>query len=80
MHDACIYPKNNLSMSVLPRWQQQHADHSISQLMWLLQACHGSLERAADWLFSHADDLDSAVAAVSGAAAPEAATSTQGEL
>ncbi len=60
----------------LSRWQQQHADHSISQLMWLLQACHGSLERAADWLFSHADDLD----AVSGAAAPEAATSTQGEL
>ena len=47
--------------------------------MWLLQACHASLERAADWLFSHADDLDSAVAAVSGAAAPEAAASTQGE-
>ncbi|KAL0051048.1 hypothetical protein WJX82_001112 [Trebouxia sp. C0006] len=42
-----------------------------------LKACHGSLERAADWLFSHADDLDSAVAAVSGAAAPEAAASTQ---
>ncbi len=66
-------------MSVSPRWQQQHADHIVPQLMWRLQACHGSLERAADWLFSHADDLDSAVAAVSGAAAPEAAASTQGE-
>ncbi|CDF33158.1 unnamed protein product [Chondrus crispus] len=29
-----------------------------------LKATGGSLERAADWLFSHADDLDSAVAAV----------------
>ncbi len=29
-----------------------------------LKACNGSLERAADWLFSRMDDLDSAVAAV----------------
>jgi len=33
----------------------------------LLQACSGSVERAADWLFSHADDLDAAVASVSSA-------------
>ena len=44
-----------------------------------MQACHGSLERAGDWLFSHADDLDSAVASVSGTAAqPAAGTSSQG--
>jgi ubiquitin carboxyl-terminal hydrolase 5/13 len=30
-----------------------------------LGACSGSVERAADWLFSHADDLDGAVAALS---------------
>ncbi|GIL53163.1 hypothetical protein Vafri_8845 [Volvox africanus] len=29
-----------------------------------LQACNGSLERAADWLFNHMDDLDAAVAKV----------------
>lgn len=29
-----------------------------------MQACSGSLERAADWLFSHMDDLDGAVAQV----------------
>ena len=31
-----------------------------------LKACGGNIERAADWLFSHADDLDAAVAAVDG--------------
>jgi len=31
-----------------------------------LKACGGSTERAADWLFSHADDLDGAVAALGG--------------
>mmetsp|Transcript_62 Transcript_62/g.92 ORF Transcript_62/g.92 Transcript_62/m.92 type:complete len:885 (-) Transcript_62:589-3243(-) len=29
-----------------------------------LKACGGNIERAADWLFSHMDDLDSAVASV----------------
>ena len=36
-----------------------------------VQACHGSLERSADWLFSHADDLEAAVASVNGAAASQ---------
>jgi len=31
-----------------------------------LKACSGSLERAADWLFSHSDDLQAAIAAVNG--------------
>jgi len=31
-----------------------------------LKSCGGSVERAADWLFSHADDLDGAVAALGG--------------
>ena len=31
-----------------------------------LKACSGNLERAADWLFSHADDLASAIAEVNG--------------
>jgi ubiquitin carboxyl-terminal hydrolase 5/13 len=31
-----------------------------------LKACNNSSERAADWLFSHSDDLDSAVAALDG--------------
>ena len=35
-----------------------------------LKACSGSLERAADWLFSHSDDLDAAVASVNAPAAP----------
>ena len=36
-----------------------------------LKACSNNVERAADWLFSHMDDLDAAVAAVNqeGAAA-----------
>jgi ubiquitin carboxyl-terminal hydrolase 5/13 len=46
-----------------------------------LTACQGSVERAGDWLFSHMDDLDAAVAAVKqqaaggggGGAAPAAA-------
>lgn len=29
-----------------------------------LKACQGSLERAGDWLFSHAADLDSSVAEI----------------
>lgn len=40
-----------------------------------LVACGGSLERAADWLFSHMDDLDSAVAAAKAAAASGTASS-----
>lgn len=31
------------------------------------QACQGNIERAGDWLFSHMDDLDSAVHSVMGA-------------
>lgn len=31
-----------------------------------LKACGGNAERAADWLFSHSDDLDAALAQVSG--------------
>ena len=42
-----------------------------------LQACSGSVERAADWLFSHADDLDAAVASVSSAGG---AATTAGRL
>jgi ubiquitin carboxyl-terminal hydrolase 5/13 len=34
-----------------------------------LTACGGSLERAADWLFSHMDDLEGAVAAAKAQAA-----------
>ena len=48
-------------------------------MMSWLQACHGSLERSADWLFSHADDLDSAVASVNGAQAPQAAAPATGK-
>jgi ubiquitin carboxyl-terminal hydrolase 5/13 len=33
-----------------------------------LKACAGNVERAADWLFSHADDLQSAIAEVNGTA------------
>ena len=32
-----------------------------------LKSCSGNLERAADWLFSHSDDLQSAIAAVNNA-------------
>ena len=41
-----------------------------------LRACNGSLERAADWLFSRGDSLDADVAAqnASPAAAPAAST------
>lgn len=38
-----------------------------------LKACHNSLERSADWLFSHADDLDAAVASVYGEPASQPA-------
>jgi ubiquitin carboxyl-terminal hydrolase 5/13 len=41
-----------------------------------LGACGGSLERAADWLFSHMDDLESAVAAAKAAAAGGGAGAT----
>lgn len=34
-----------------------------------LRACSGSVERAADWLFSHSDDLDGAIAALDGGGA-----------
>ncbi len=46
-----------------------------------LQACAGNLERAADWLFSHADDLAGAVAAVgrpAGAPTPPGAAAAAG--
>lgn len=44
-----------------------------------LGACGGSVERAADWLFSHADDLDGAVAALSAGASGGAALSGAGD-
>ena len=41
-----------------------------------LKSCNGSVERAADWLFTRTDDLDAAVAAVENEVAePEATTS-----
>ncbi len=50
---------------------------NVSMCMCVLgcvaQACGGNVERAADWLFSHTDDLDSAVASVMQAAAGGAA-------
>ena len=50
-----------------------------------LKACNGSLERAADWLFSHSDNLDAAVASVNAPAAspgqqPSAAPAPAGAL
>lgn len=52
-----------------------------------LKSCSGSVERAADWLFSHADDQDGAVAALggvgggpaAGGAAPQALEDGAGE-
>lgn len=38
-----------------------------------LRACGDSIERAADWLFSHMDDLDSAVAKVMSASSSSSA-------
>jgi ubiquitin carboxyl-terminal hydrolase 5/13 len=32
--------------------------------MMSLQACNGNIERTADWLFSHMDDMDAAVRCV----------------
>lgn len=44
---------------------------SERQATGALAACQGSVERAADWLFSHMDDLDAAVeAALTGGAQP----------
>ena len=48
-------------------------DIYLVAMVLLLQACHNSLERSADWLFSHADDLDAAVASVSGEPASQSA-------
>ena len=42
----------------------------LAQAEAAVKTCNGSLERAADWLFSHSDNLDAAVAAVSAPAAP----------
>lgn len=50
--------------------RHQNTDSAISTCIqpsmsvYVLQACSGSLDRAGDWLFSHADDLDAAVANV----------------
>ena len=41
-----------------------------------LQSCGGNAERAGDWLFSHMDDLDSAVASVLSAQSAAPASST----
>ncbi|GFR49487.1 hypothetical protein Agub_g11426 [Astrephomene gubernaculifera] len=41
-----------------------------------LQACSGSLERAADWLFNHMDDLEGAVAKVLSEAAAASASAS----
>eukprot|EP00616_Rhizochromulina_sp_CCMP1243_P005857 CAMPEP_0118975056 /NCGR_PEP_ID=MMETSP1173-20130426/14328_1 /TAXON_ID=1034831 /ORGANISM="Rhizochromulina marina cf, Strain CCMP1243" /LENGTH=845 /DNA_ID=CAMNT_0006924877 /DNA_START=18 /DNA_END=2555 /DNA_ORIENTATION=- len=41
---------------------------SEAHVQAVLEHTDGNAERAADWLFSHSDDLDGAVAAISGAA------------
>jgi len=43
-----------------------------------LGACSGNMERAADWLFSHSDDLDGAVAQLSAAAGAGASSGSGG--
>eukprot|EP01032_Pedospumella_encystans_P014206 gene14206-16332_t len=57
--------------------------YSVEQVSAALQATDNNIERAADWLFSHADDLDAAVAQVlsgasSGAGGATASTTTAG--
>jgi hypothetical protein len=47
-------------------WQAQAA----------LKVCNGSLERAADWLFSHGDALDAEVEAINNPSAPSTAPAT----
>lgn len=42
------------------------------------QACQGNIERAGDWLFSHMDDLDSAVQSVMGAQQAAGQAAAQG--
>jgi ubiquitin carboxyl-terminal hydrolase 5/13 len=42
-----------------------------------LKSCGNNTERAVDWLFSHQDDLDAAVAALESAAAPSASTNAR---
>ena len=37
---------------------------SDAQATKALRACDGNLERAADWIFSHMDELDSAIETV----------------
>ena len=43
-----------------------------------LDACQGSVERAADWLFSHADDLEAALGQVEAKAQEKSAAGAGG--
>eukprot|EP00242_Pyramimonas_sp_CCMP2087_P018042 CAMPEP_0198226420 /NCGR_PEP_ID=MMETSP1445-20131203/105223_1 /TAXON_ID=36898 /ORGANISM="Pyramimonas sp., Strain CCMP2087" /LENGTH=130 /DNA_ID=CAMNT_0043906223 /DNA_START=19 /DNA_END=411 /DNA_ORIENTATION=+ len=51
---------------------------TAAQAEGALKATQGVLERAADWLFSHADDLDAALAGVSESSASVAAPAASG--
>lgn len=47
---------------------------SEAQVIPVLKHTNGDAERAADWLFSHSDDLDGSIAALSGDAAAASST------
>ena len=63
----------NVAMLASMGFAENHATAALA-------ACDGNIERAADWLFSRADDLDAAVAEVNAAAGQSGgATSAPGD-
>jgi len=68
---AASFPQEALDMLAGMGFSEAHAKGALT-------ACGGNLERAADWLFSHMDDLESAVAGVLAAAQGGAAGGAAG--
>jgi ubiquitin carboxyl-terminal hydrolase 5/13 len=48
---------------------------TVDQVRAAVKHCNGAADRAADWLFSHMDNLDGAIAALQSSSAPSGGTS-----
>jgi len=71
-------PKAGIDDGVVMSLVENLGCFTIDQVRAALKHTSGAADRAADWLFSHMDDMDSAIAALESSAAQAGASSSSG--
>jgi len=73
---AAVSSSSDVDESVVMSLVENLGCFTADQVRAAVKHCSGAADRAADWLFSHMDDIDSAVAALESASASASSVST----